>query len=125
MIRGFCKMIKNLYVILSCFLNGKETELILSRLLSWLFSCVDDARWVRGLEPFTDGLNPPQAAAVGKPPSVWTRGFCKEKALQDLNLQGLSGGLYWTRTSDPIDVNDVLYQLSQQTKSLGTKDSIA
>ncbi len=24
-------------------------------------------------------------------------------------------GLYWTRTSDPIDVNDVLYQLSQQT----------
>ncbi len=24
-----------------------------------------------------------------------------------------------------IDVNDVLYQLSQQTKSLGTKDSIA
>ena len=35
------------------------------------------------------------------------------------------GGLYWTRTSDPIDVNDVLYQLSQQTNSLGTKDSIA
>ena len=27
------------------------------------------------------------------------------------------GGLYWTRTSDPIDVNDVLYQLSQQTMS--------
>ena len=25
---------------------------------------------VLGLEPFTDGLNPPQAAAVGKPPSV-------------------------------------------------------
>ena len=25
------------------------------------------------------------------------------------------GGAYWTRTSDPIDVNDVLYQLSQQT----------
>ena len=25
------------------------------------------------------------------------------------------GGLYWTRTSDPIDVNDVLYQLSQGT----------
>ena len=37
----------------------------------------------------------------------------------------LHGGLYWTRTSDPIDVNDVLYQLSQQTKSLGTKHSIA
>ena len=28
------------------------------------------------------------------------------------------GGLYWTRTSDPIDVNDVLYQLSQQTEAL-------
>ena len=25
------------------------------------------------------------------------------------------GGLYWTRTSDPIDVNDVLYQLSHAT----------
>ena len=25
------------------------------------------------------------------------------------------GGAYWTRTSDPIDVNDVLYQLSQST----------
>ena len=62
MIRGFCKMIKNLYVILSCFLNGKETELI----LSWLLSCVDDARWVRSLEPFSVGLNPPQAAAAGK-----------------------------------------------------------
>ncbi len=24
----------------------------------------------------------------------------------------LYGGTYWTRTSDPIDVNDVLYQLS-------------
>ncbi len=28
--------------------------------------------------------------------------------------RGLSGA-YWTRTSDPIDVNDVLYQLSQST----------
>ena len=52
------------------------------------------------------------------------RGEGKRKAL---DLQGLFefGGLYWTRTSDPIDVNDVLYQLSQQTKSLGTRDSIA
>ena len=66
MIRGFCKMIRNLYVILSCFLNGKETELILSRLLSWLFSCVDEAQWVRSFEPFSVGLNPPQAAAAGK-----------------------------------------------------------
>ena len=29
-------------------------------------------------------------------------------------------GLYWTRTSDPIDVNDVLYQLSQQTIGTGS-----
>lgn len=36
-----------------------------------------------------------------------------------------SGGRNRTRTCDPIDVNDVLYQLSQQTKSLGTRDSIA
>ena len=28
------------------------------------------------------------------------------------------GGAYWTRTSDPIDVNDVLYQLSQSTMDL-------
>lgn len=28
------------------------------------------------------------------------------------------GGLYWTRTSDPIDVNDVLYQLSHATNLL-------
>ena len=37
--------------------------------------------------------------------------------MEALDLKGLpGGGLYWTRTSDPIDVNDVLYQLSQQTK---------
>lgn len=29
------------------------------------------------------------------------------------------GGLYWTRTNDPRDVNTVLYQLSQQTKLSG------
>ena len=28
---------------------------------------------------------------------------------------GEVSGPYWTRTSDPIDVNDVLYQLSQRT----------
>ncbi len=50
----------------------------------------------------------------------------KRKTMQAFALAWLYyGGLYWTRTSDPIDVNDVLYQLSQQTKSLGTKDSIA
>ena len=27
----------------------------------------------------------------------------------------LFGGAYWTRTSDPLDVNEVLYQLSQST----------
>ena len=45
---------------------------------------------------------------------VYTRE--KAKKVEVLDLQGLPcGGLYWTRTSDPIDVNDVLYQLSQQT----------
>ena len=38
------------------------------------------------------------------------------KKMEALDLQGLpGGGLYWTRTSDPIDVNDVLYQLSHAT----------
>ena len=37
----------------------------------------------------------------------------KEEAL---DLQGLpSGGDSWTRTNDPIDVNDVLYRLSHAT----------
>ncbi len=40
----------------------------------------------------------------------------KSENEKTLDFQGFSlGGLYWTRTSDPIDVNDVLYQLSQQT----------
>ena len=39
-----------------------------------------------------------------------------EKNLEPFGSR-LCGGLYWTRTSDPIDVNDVLYQLSQQTMS--------
>jgi hypothetical protein len=38
------------------------------------------------------------------------------KAIREPQVRQLAaGGLYWTRTSDPIDVNDVLYQLSQQT----------
>ncbi len=37
------------------------------------------------------------------------------KSVSKLGLETDFGGLYWTRTSDPIDVNDVLYQLSQQT----------
>ncbi len=35
--------------------------------------------------------------------------------MEPLYIKGSRSGLYWTRTSDPIDVNDVLYQLSQQT----------
>ena len=42
-----------------------------------------------------------------------TNNMCNEKTA--LYRAVLGGGLYWTRTSDPIDVNDVLYQLSQQT----------
>ena len=47
--------------------------------------------------------------------AIWVR-RAKAKKVEVLEFQGLpGGGLYWTRTSDPIDVNDVLYQLSQQT----------
>ena len=43
------------------------------------------------------------------------RGRAKKK--QALDLQGLaSGGDSWTRTNDPIDVNDVLYRLSHATR---------
>ena len=70
-------------------------------------------------------LKPPQAAAVKNFHRCELKNFTgKRKAMQAFAWL-YYGGLYWTRTSDPIDVNDVLYQLSQQTKSLGTKDSIA
>ena len=40
-----------------------------------------------------------------------------------LDLQGLrSGGDSWTRTNDPIDVNDVLYRLSHATTFSGLKN---
>ena len=40
----------------------------------------------------------------------------RAKKKQALDLQGLaSGGDSWTRTNDPIDVNDVLYRLSHAT----------
>ena len=42
----------------------------------------------------------------------------KRKGLPYGRVSETSGGAYWTRTSDPIDVNDVLYQLSQSTKDL-------
>ena len=39
-----------------------------------------------------------------------------DKKAEALDLQGLpSGGDSWTRTNDPIDVNDVLYRLSHAT----------
>ena len=39
-----------------------------------------------------------------------------DKKVEALDLQGLpSGGDSWTRTNDPIDVNDVLYRLSHAT----------
>ena len=39
-----------------------------------------------------------------------------DKKVEALDLQGLpSGGDRWTRTNDPIDVNDVLYRLSHAT----------
>ena len=42
--------------------------------------------------------------------------FIKEKS--PTNMVEDDGGAYWTRTSDPRDVNTVLYQLSQSTKDL-------
>ena len=40
----------------------------------------------------------------------------KKKILAALDFQGLRcGGDSWTRTNDPIDVNDVLYRLSHAT----------
>ena len=43
----------------------------------------------------------------------------RAKKKQALDLQGLeSGGDSWTRTNDPIDVNDVLYRLSHATTLL-------
>ena len=39
-----------------------------------------------------------------------------DKKITALDLQGLRcGGDSWTRTNDPIDVNDVLYRLSHAT----------
>ena len=43
-------------------------------------------------------------------------GFLRKwKTLENVVFSRVCGGAYWTRTSDPIDVNDVLYQLSQST----------
>ena len=39
------------------------------------------------------------------------------KSLASVILQGIFGGDSWTRTNDPIDVNDVLYRLSHATLS--------
>ena len=44
--------------------------------------------------------------------------YSKNVAADFAKFAATTGGLYWTRTSDPIDVNDVLYQLSQQTGTL-------
>ena len=70
-------------------------------------------------------LKPPQAAAVKNFHRCELKNFTGKRKTMQAFAWLYYGGLYWTRTSDPIDVNDVLYQLSQQTKSLGTKDSIA
>ena len=80
-------------------------------------------------DPLTTRLAIPQAAkksaVTSRQLSAKHRAWKAPYALCKLSLQktrhyevpGVSGGLYWTRTSDPIDVNDVLYQLSQQTRS--------
>ena len=40
----------------------------------------------------------------------------KTKKLEPLYIKGSRSGLYWTRTSDPIDVNDVLWAIGQVVK---------
>ena len=56
-----------------------------------------------------------QARSGLPPPSYCPCRTHKKIALENAVFSRAFGGLYWTRTSDPIDVNDVLYQLSQQT----------
>ena len=49
-----------------------------------------------------------------QPDSVYTRARGKKKEVVDFQRLPL-GGDSWTRTNDPIDVNDVLYRLSHAT----------
>ena len=45
-----------------------------------------------------------------------------EKTKKPLKIKGFHGGRNRTRTCDPIDVNDVLYQLSHATMSISFSD---
>ena len=56
-----------------------------------------------GFEPLTPTLPVLCATSCANAPY---ESLCRNRGLR---------GAYWTRTSDPIDVNDVLYQLSQST----------
>ncbi len=40
------------------------------------------------------------------------RRLCRWRYGITRKFEGVNGGRYWTRTSDPCDVNTVLYQLS-------------
>ena len=55
-----------------------------------------------------------------KTPGVFIRGI--KKALENIVFSRACGGRNRTRTCDPIDVNDVLYQLSHATKGLTGED---
>ena len=51
-------------------------------------------------------------------PFIHGRPSRQRKKPSDRLNRRLCGGAYWTRTSDPRDVNTVLYQLSQSTMDL-------
>ena len=69
---------------------------MLSWLLSWLFSCIADARWICDLEPFSIGLNSPQAVAA------WKRRRCERAENQSGNKTkkpckvNLAGLIWWS-----------------------------
>ena len=65
--------------------------------------CTDFSMWTKWRTKLATPLKPGQ-----------TR---KRKTLASVILQGFCGGDSWTRTNDPIDVNDVLYRLSHATLS--------
>ena len=70
------------------------------------------------IPPSNEAMPPSHGFVSGTSPStaINRARANRAKKKQALDLQGLaSGGDSWTRTNDPIDVNDVLYRLSHAT----------
>ena len=84
------------------------------------------------IPPSNEAMPPSHGFVSGTSPStaINRARANRAKKKQALDLQGLaSGGDSWTRTNDPIDVNDVLYRLSHATTRLmfrpqGTQDVV-